>query len=169
MNVQYGISWKKLIQISFIISMIILFCTTSSAKVKRDWSKVQKISIGTNMIITIYQDGNHKNSKIKGVFESSTSESLTIISSGHPRTFNKSMVKKIAIRRKFMKNKSGWKALWIAGASVEAALIILAIGDSNPIFTKEHIFVNAVVSFPISVAFFLFDRYAIIYNITNKI
>ena len=94
-------------------------------KSKRDWSRVQAVTLGTPAAVVLYRDPR----RIKGYFHSATDDSLTLtLKDGQRRTFSKWAVRMVLVHRPFGKRYPGWIAL--VGSS---AILLPTLERSNDV------------------------------------
>ena len=128
---------------------------------KADWSRVQAVPHHRKTFVRLYEDASLRaNRRIKGRFESATIDSITLLlEDGQTRTFPKTAVRKVLIRRSFAKRWPGWVALGVAAALVE---IILARPGGDLVMPRLG---HAFFTLPTAAAFFYGSRMVPIYNV----
>ena len=103
-----------------------LWIAGAKAAKKASWSRVQAVPRDTKTVVRLYQDAAPRgNRKIKGRFESSTADSITLVlKDGQTRTVQKQAVRKVLTYRPFGKRRPGWVALGIGIVLIEFGLNI---------------------------------------------
>ena len=101
---------------------------------KADWSRVQPVTQNTKTQVRLYQDAAfRKNRRIKGRFDSATADTITLVFKDRlTRTFHKSAVRKVLIRRPFRQRWPGWVALGVTFGVLQALLSSIASVDNVP-------------------------------------
>ena len=129
---------------------------TAAAKIKSDWSRVQRVTPGTRTTVWLYKDqvppGRRK---IKGRFRSATSESITLmLPDGQMQTLGKRAVRQVLTRRPFSKRYQGWIALGVTATLV--GLAARSATDPGDVDTGElHIAMHSAVTLPVTLFTFL--------------
>ena len=131
---------------------------------KSDWSHVQAVPHNRKTVVRLYQDAAPPESRrFRGRFESSTAEAITLmLKNGQTRTFPKTAVRKVRIRRPFPKRWPGWVVLGATLAFFESHAAVT--GDLD---RRAH----AVVTIPATIAAFYFSpfpREKGVYNVPPK-
>ena len=139
---------------------------------KSDWSKVQAVDPGRQATVLIYRDQAPKGArKVKGRFESASAEGVTLaLQAGRSRTVERTIVRKVSVRRPFRRRTAGWVA---AGASVgfwELLLpIALGTGESGlDLNAPSRLILHAVTTVPIALASFHGSRMREVYHVPPK-
>ena len=93
--------------------------------VKRDWSKVQSVPVGTLTTVKLYGDRYPKGSReITGQFKSATPEAVTLLLfDGKSRTLRKQDVHQVLVYRPLKKRYQGWLAMGIAACFLQTMMI----------------------------------------------
>ena len=99
--------------------------------IKRDWSKVQSVPVGTLTTVKLYRDRYPKGSrKITGHFKSATPEAVTLLLlDGKSRRLRKQDVHQVLVYRPLKKRYQGWLAIGIAAGVLQTMLI--KAGDAS--------------------------------------
>ena len=136
-----------------------LWIASAKKAKKADWSRVQAVPRDTKTVVRLYQDAAPRgNRKIKGRFESSTADSITLVlKDGQTRTVQKQAVRKVLIPRPFKKRWPGWVALGVGAALVE---ILLARPGGDVVMPRLG---HAFFTLPTAAAFFYGSRMKGIY------
>ena len=131
---------------------------------KADWSRVQTVPHNRKTKIRLYQDAvPQENRKIKGLFDSATTDSITLVlEDGQARTFQKQAVRKVLTRRPIRQRWPGWVAM---GVSIVALEISIALFAESPPPTSLRLANHAFYALPTGAAFFYVSRLKGIYNV----
>ncbi len=113
--------------------------------VKRDWSKVQSVPVGTLTTVKLYRDRYPKGSlKITGHFKSATPEAVTLLLwDGKSRTLRKQDVHQVLVYRPLKKRYQGWLATGIAAGVLQTMLIKAGDASGTTHLMLHGIFVPA--------------------------
>ena len=131
---------------------------------KSDWARVQAVPHNRKTVVRLYQDAAPPESRrFRGRFESSTAEAITLmLKNGQTRTFPKTAVRKVRIRRPFPKRWPGWVVLGATLALFESHAAVTGYLDRRA---------HAVVTIPATIAAFYFSpfpREKGVYNVPLK-
>ena len=139
---------------------------TAAAKIKSNWSKVQKVAPGTKTTVVLYKDqaprGTLGKSKVKGHFHSATAESITLtLNRGQTRTVQKQAVHKVLVDRPPYEG-------WITAGASTALFLRLAPGwDLNS--RGWALFGGLFVGVPTGIAFLLAPKMKGVYNVPRRL
>ena len=130
--------------------------------VKRDWSRVQRVTPGTKTTVVLYKDqASRGKRKIKGRFHSATAESVTLtLGRGQTRTLRQQVVRKVLVYRPLIKRYQGWIT-----TTIFTALIV-------PILANPDIEMDAwgipLLGVPSAIAFLVAPKMGSIYYVPLK-
>ena len=142
-----------------------LWIAGAKAAKKASWSRVQAVPRDTKTVVRLYQDAAPRgNRKIKGRFESSTADSITLVlKDGQTRTVQKQAVRKVLTYRPFGKRRPGWVALGIG-----IVLIELGLNNDLPPTASKRLWGHGMYTLPVAAAFFYGSQMKGIYNVPPR-
>ena len=141
--------------------------TAAAWKIRLDWSKVQAVKPGTRTTVFLYKDQAPRGSrKIKGLFHSATEDFLTLqLKDGQTHTLQKSAVRKVLVRRPFLKRYQVWATAVVSSAVIGLFLQRAAHDfDAQGILTLAGMFILT----PTFIAFAVAPQMGGIYNVPPK-
>ena len=126
---------------------------------------MQAVPRDTKTEVRLYQDAAPRgNRKIKGRFESSTADSITLVlKDGQTRTVQKQAVRKVLTYRPFGKRWPGWVALGIGIVLIEFGLNI-----DLPPTALQRLLGHGMYTLPVAAAFFYGSQMKGIYNVPPR-
>ena len=143
---------------------------TVAAKIRSDWSRVQRVTPGTRTTVLLYKDRAHRAPggirKIEGNFKSATPETITLsLPGGTPYTLQKQDVSKVMVYRPLAKRYQGWITAGVITAVIAGTV---AGGGHNfdplPVGPGAAI-VGLVAGAPTIIAFLVAPKMGGIYNV----
>ena len=137
----------------------------SSEAKKANWSRVQAVPHHRETVVLLYKDAAPQgNEKIKGRFESTTADSITLVlEDGQTRTVDKQAVRKVRTWRPGKKRTPGWVALGIVAVIVEFGMNI-----DLPPTALQRLLGHGIYTLPVAAAFFYGSRMKGIYNVPPR-
>ena len=142
--------------------VVVIWTPTAVAKVKSDWSKVQKIRPGTKTTVVLYTDRAPQGKReVKGQFHSATSGSITLtLKGGQTHTLSKQAVFNVLVDR------PPYEGLITAGASTGIFLGLAPGWDLNG--RGWALFSGLFVGVPTGIAFLVSPKKKNIYYVPRK-
>lgn len=134
--------------------------------IRRDWSKVQRITSGARTRVRLYKDRAPGGiQKVEGQFQSASTEAIIrLLPDGQTLTLRKQAVEKVLVYRPIKKRYQGWITL-----GVFAALSIPVVPRSD-IVPSGRLFLNSLfIGLPTGIAFLAAPRWGGIYNVPRKL
>ena len=142
---------------------------TAAAKIRSDWSRVQRVTPGTRTTVLLYKDRAHRAPggirKIEGNFISATPEAITLsLPGGNPYTLQKQDVSKVMVYRPLAKRYQGWITAGIMAAIAGTVAGGAHNSDPLPVGPGAAI-VGLVAGAPTIIAFLAAPKMGGIYNV----
>ena len=160
-------NWRSLFRKSTSVGVVfflvvVSWTPTATAKVKSDWSRVQKVKPGTQTTVVLYTDrAPQGRTEVKGRFHSATSESITLtLKGGQMRTLWKQAVFNILVDR------TPYEGLITAGASTGIFLGLAPGWDLNS--RGWALFGGLFVGLPTAIAFLVSPKKKNVYNVPRS-
>ena len=143
---------------------------TVAAKIRSDWSRVQRVTPGTRTTVLLYKDRAHRAPggirKIEGNFKSATPETITLsLPGGTPYTLQKQDVSKVMVYRPLAKRYQGWITAGVITAVI-AGTVAGGGHNSDPLpVGPGAAIVVLVAGAPTIIAFLVAPKMGGIYNV----
>ena len=140
---------------------------TAAAKIRSDWSKVQRVTPGTRTTVLLYKDQAPQGKrKVEGRFHSATAEAITLLlPDGQRHTLQKQLVLKVLVYRPLVERYQGWTTAGILTAIVAGAAA-KAETPSEPLHPGVAAAgISLFVGVPTIIAFLVAPKMGGIYNV----
>ena len=140
---------------------------TAAAKIRPDWSRVQRVTPGTRTTVLLYKDqAPQGKTKVEGRFHSATAEAITLLlPDGQRQTLQKQLVLKVLVYRPLAERYQGWTTAGIL-AGIVAAAAASAEKPSEPLHPGVAAAgISLFVGVPTIIAFLVAPKMGGIYNV----
>ena len=140
---------------------------TAAAKIRSDWSRVQRVTPGTRTTVLLYKDQAPQGKrKVEGRFHSATAEAIALLlPDGQRHTLQKQLVLKVLVYRPLVERYQGWTTAGILAAIVAGA-VAKAETPSEPLHPGVAAAgISLFVGVPTIIAFLVAPKMGGIYNV----
>ena len=172
--VKTNTNFWKLLRKSTATGLVLLLVLAGSSPVaeagwwvRRDWSKVQRVTPGTRTTVLLYKDQAPQGKrKVEGRFHSATAEAITLLlPDGQRHTLQKQLVLKVLVYRPLVERYQGWTTAGILTAIVAGAAA-KAEKPSEPLHPGVAAAgISLFVGVPTIIAFLVAPKMGGIYNV----
>ena len=157
MRVKTNTIFRSLFRKSTVAGLVFLLLVVGSspvveARIKRDWSRVQKVVPGTRIKVELYKNRVFQGKRnVRGRFRSATAVDITLLlPDGQTRTVQKQAVSKVMVARPLYKRYE----VWITAGVFATLFASTSIGDTGDLTSAGEVtWAGLIVGGPTIVAY----------------